>query len=170
MSLVNVSKVGEEIGPTSIGRTCVDCQVWKARNEYYIVKSSGNLFAYCKECSRTRNRSKYSGHRENKEQMARYAAANHRSKQQVKQDVLAAYGGHCVCCGEDEPRFLTLDHVNNDGAQHRRETGLATGSRTWAYARREGYPDIFQLLCWNCNSAKGAYGTCPHQESLLLTY
>jgi hypothetical protein len=28
-----------------------------------------------------------------------------------------------------------------------------------------GYPkDRYQLLCHNCNMAKGFYGLCPHQE------
>jgi hypothetical protein len=29
---------------------------------------------------------------------------------------------------------------------------------------KHGYPDTFQLLCHNCNLARGFYGTCPHQR------
>ena len=26
------------------------------------------------------------------------------------------------------------------------------------------FPMGFQILCWNCNVAKGILGVCPHQE------
>ncbi len=26
-----------------------------------------------------------------------------------------------------------------------------------------GYPDYLQILCLNCNKAKGSYGKCPHE-------
>lgn len=29
----------------------------------------------------------------------------------VREEMLAAYGGRCMCCGEDEPMFLELDHI-----------------------------------------------------------
>ena len=28
--------------------------------------------------------------------------------------MLAYYGNKCICCGEIEPKFLTIDHVLND--------------------------------------------------------
>jgi hypothetical protein len=55
-----------------------------------------------------------------------------------------------------------VDHIQNDGAAHRREYG--GGWRIYEVIRREGYPrDRYQLLCANCNLAKGHYGVCPHQ-------
>ena len=36
----------------------------------------------------------------------------------VQAEMIAAYGGCCSCCGEREPRFLTLEHMNRDGAEH----------------------------------------------------
>src|SRR6266567_4357200 len=39
-----------------------------------------------------------------------------RLKAKLRREVLAAYGGKCVCCGESHPEFLAIDHVNNDGA------------------------------------------------------
>jgi hypothetical protein len=39
----------------------------------------------------------------------------------LKEAAYKAYGGfRCACCGEAEPLFLSLDHVNNDGAAHRK--------------------------------------------------
>lgn len=84
-----------------------------------------------------------------------------RSKsQRAKIDVLNAYGGpRCVCCGETEIAFLQLDHINNDGAAHRRMVGKA---KMYQWIKRHGYPPGFQVLCANCNFAKGMLGYCPH--------
>lgn len=80
----------------------------------------------------------------------------------LRDEVYAAYGGYsCKCCGETEPEFLQLDHVNNDGAEHRR----AIGSRNVYYwCKKNGFPPGFQVLCANCNYAKAHYGQCPHRK------
>jgi hypothetical protein len=74
--------------------------------------------------------------------------------------VLEAYGGECVCCGEDEPLFLTLDHVDGKGCDHRRELGVTD---MWLWAFHQGFPKILQLLCMNCNMGRHRNGgVCPH--------
>ncbi len=85
----------------------------------------------------------------------------------TKNEVFNAYGNKCVCCGETEPKFLQLDHVNNDGAAHRKEM-KHSGSFVYSYAKKHNYPDIFQLLCANCNWAKGLFGECPHKTTRCL--
>lgn len=71
------------------------------------------------------------------------------------------YGGCCKCCGEDIPEFLTVDHVNGDGAAHRKACGK--GRKIYADLKQRGFPqDGFRLLCFNCNIALGFYGYCPH--------
>src|SRR5665213_1750329 len=92
----------------------------------------------------------------------------------MKEQAYAAYGGadpKCACCGESELVFLTLDHVNNDGAQWRRREFGGNGSRgcginTYEWCKRNGYPDIFQILCWNCQQGKrfSPDGICPHKR------
>ncbi len=81
---------------------------------------------------------------------------------------MAHYGSACACCSEADPRFLTLDHINNDGAAHRREMGVK-GSAFYLKIRRLGYPSGLQALCWNCNMGKALYGVCPHQKSTATT-
>jgi len=85
---------------------------------------------------------------------------------QTKLKVLTALGGKCACCGEATPEFLTLDHINGDGAEHRKRlTGHARASSVRIYREvlRMGCPpDQFQVLCWNCNCAIGLWGFCPH--------
>lgn len=71
----------------------------------------------------------------------------------------------CVCCGEGTLEFLGIDHMNNDGAKHRAEsTGNRAGLHTYRWLIRNNFPPGFQTLCWNCNMAKGFYGSCPHQK------
>lgn len=78
---------------------------------------------------------------------------------------LDAYGGRkCACCGETTIIFLTLDHINNDGAEQRKKNKGA-GRNLASYLRKRGYPTGIQVLCYNCNC--GRYrngGTCPHKE------
>jgi len=79
----------------------------------------------------------------------------------ARHDAIMAYGGYrCACCGEGDPRFLTLDHIHNGGAEHRRQV---RSNHIFRWLRNRGYPPGFQVLCWNCNC--GRYhngGECPH--------
>ena len=78
--------------------------------------------------------------------------------------VLEAYGGKCMCCGETTPEFLQIDHINNDGGDHRREL-KREGTGFYHWLKANNFPkDRFQLLCSNCNFAKAKYGQCPHER------
>jgi len=66
----------------------------------------------------------------------------------------------CACCGEMEIHFLSLDHKNNDGYTHRKIIGF--GRQFYSWIKRNNFPPIFQVLCMNCNFAKGKLGYCPH--------
>lgn len=83
----------------------------------------------------------------------------HRRHIQQKTLVMQEYGGACACCGESELAFLAIDHIDNTGYLHRKETKKLY---TWLIARN--FPkDNFQILCMNCNWAKYT-GVCPHQK------
>lgn len=89
------------------------------------------------------------------------ACYGRRERAQLKLQAIEAYGSKCACCGEEHPYFLTLDHINNDGAVHREKYNE---QQIYREARREGWPkDRFQLLCMNCNFAKGHFQECPHK-------
>lgn len=85
----------------------------------------------------------------------------------LRASVLVAYGGKCTCCGEDHPNFLAIDHVNNDGAEHRKTVG--SGGPMYRWLIKNDFPEGFQVLCHNCNVAKAFYGPCPHQLKTGLT-
>lgn len=82
--------------------------------------------------------------------------------------VLNHYGSKCACCGEDEPMFLTVDHVNNDGNIHRKEQGKGT-DKLYRWLVKNNFPEGFQLLCWNCNCGKHRNGgVCPHTKKEVM--
>lgn len=95
---------------------------------------------------------------------AKWARASSLRRTTNRAKVLMAYGSRCVCCGESEPMFLTIDHINNDGATHRRELGIRSGDKFYAWIIKNNFPSNLQILCFNCNCAKGVYGKCPHKK------
>lgn len=97
-----------------------------------------------------------------------FRAKNRRCADKLKREIVAAYGSECACCGEDEIAFLTIDHTKGGGKQHRRDVVGGFGRKFYLWLKRNNYPkDGFQLLCLNCNFAKGkSGGVCPHQLHL----
>ena len=84
----------------------------------------------------------------------------------IREKVFMAYGGYkCVCCGETEPSFLTIDHINNDGARARKKIGYPKGgTHFYTWIIKNGFPDDLQVLCWNCQWGKVKNnGICPHR-------
>jgi len=92
-------------------------------------------------------------------------------RQQVKEikkknriDVIFHYSNgrmECKCCGEKLLDFLTVDHINGGGNTHRKIIGNGSISM---WIKRNNYPKGFQILCMNCNHAKGKLGRCPHND------
>jgi|SRR5882762_620429 len=83
-------------------------------------------------------------------------------KRRIRQEIINAYGGFCKCCGIKNLVFLDIDHINNDGASHRKEVGFGLAFYLWL--RRNHFPEGFQVLCKNCNWAKFVLGKCPHER------
>ena len=72
-------------------------------------------------------------------------------------------GPWCQCCGITEVEFLTIDHMDDNGAKHRREINSRGGTDFYLWLRRNHWPDGYQVLCFNCNLARGYHGYCPHK-------
>lgn len=93
-----------------------------------------------------------------------YSCVGKKERAKMKIDMLNALGWECTCCGEKNVYFLTLDHVQNDGSEYRDQYNCQQVLRL---ARKEGYPkDRYQVLCMNCNFAKGHYDICPHKQGI----
>ncbi len=72
----------------------------------------------------------------------------------LKATALLHYAEDLVCarCPEKHLECLTLDHINDDGAEHRRFEKQAKNLYVWL--RQRGYPSGYQVLCFNCNYLK----------------
>ena len=80
---------------------------------------------------------------------------------ELREAIIAGYGGSCSCCGESRYAFLDIDHVNGGGGQHRREVG--SGRKYLMGIRNQNYPDSLRVLCSNCNQGRRRAGVCPHE-------
>ncbi len=128
----------------------------------------------CRVCGEAKHLDEFGSHmRNNKENKSNMCKECSREKQRkIRHDrkivVLNHYGGKCTCCGEDRLEFLTIDHINGGGCEHRRSLGSkGVGSRFYKWIE-DNFPEDLQVLCFNCNCAKGAYGYCPHEKELKL--
>jgi len=102
--------------------------------------------------------------RNNKEQVK---LVNRNWYSRIRYEALQAYSGKtpkCSCCNESENKFLSIDHINGGGNKHRKKLKSAgRGSNFFLWLKRNKYPKGYQILCYNCNCAKGFYGQCPHK-------
>jgi len=175
-------------------RKCKECGDSKPITEFNLAsKGEGYRRHECKFCESSRKKAwyqaDYDGARQRQNEAARRRYAKERKhsperrkklaeyatrcRAKAKQECFEHYGGMiCACCGETEPMFLSLDHVNNDGYL-RRKYGKATPSGSfYGFLRKTGYPDGFQVLCMNCNFGKARNGgVCPHHKegSTIIT-
>ena len=90
---------------------------------------------------------------------------NRRYREKLRDAAFEAYGGYrCSCCGEKHKEFLTFDHTDGDGADHRREIGRGSHNLI-LWLKRNNYPPGFRVLCMNCNFSLGMHGYCPHRKT-----
>lgn len=148
----------------------VSKKTWNSKTFYCTVKCAAE--AWGKKNSGT-NHYNWKGGFDYKEYLKAhpeiYEARKERSRQVWKEKrlmVLRFYSKSetpfCNCCKENELIFLAIDHIEEDGASHRRQ--LATRSRIVDWIIKNNYPKKFQVLCHNCNAAKGISGKCPHKK------
>lgn len=112
-----------------------------------------------REKIREQERRRYAGY--SKEWLAKVVLKNKNRRIRLRLEAIKRYGGVCTCCGEKQIEFLCIDHVEGGGNKHRK-TMTTKSIGEWLYANN--YPKGFQVLCFNCNSAKSAYKKCPHQK------
>ena len=81
---------------------------------------------------------------------------------ELRREVVRAYGGKCVCCGEGHWEFLTIDHPNGDGQEDRAKHRMITG-QLYGWLKKNGWPAGYRVLCMNCNWIRRFGGICPHK-------
>lgn len=145
--------------PTDL-RTCKKCHTAKPLEDFAKDHNCklGRTWT-CRKCAVARADLWWKNNPDRHRANGRRTMRNRRVR--ARQAILAGYGGRCACCGETEPVFLALDHVNEDGKQHRSK--FATSLGVYSDVIKRGFPKDFQLLCHNCNMAKSLAGECPHE-------
>jgi hypothetical protein len=147
-------------------KICSKCNQSKEVSDFYVQKVRGYVNAECKVCTMKGTKAYY---RKNREAIRAVENALNRERRKVlRSAVFAAYGGAvCACCGEKELAFLTLDHIENNGAAERLKIAgrrNAAGVHTYKWLVKHGYPPGYQVLCMNCNFGKRMNdGVCPHR-------
>ena len=87
----------------------------------------------------------------------------------IKTEMVTAYGGQCACCSENKIEFLTIDHINGGGTQHRKQIKKSGGTDFYLWLKKMGWPrQDYQLLCWNCNCATKSGIKCQHKTDSNL--
>lgn len=179
--LVECKDCGKQFDASSTGRTwkCPECMLKyqreyaakdKERHAQYSRKYRAKLGDEYRERMVKRRAEAIANMTPEEAVMFRKAEADKSAKLNavLREQVFSAYGGHkCSCCGETEPLFLSIDHIDNDGAEMRRK-GVHSrgGTQFYQWLRKNGFPDGFQVLCMNCNLGKHRNGgVCPHKSS-----
>ena len=111
---------------------CSKCKKESASTTDYFYKDKSRkdgLCKWCKECGNKYNLG-------------------------LKLQVIEHYGGcyNWPGCEIEEPAFLATDHINNDGAKHRKEAGSGRSIHLWLI--HNNFPSGIQILCHNHNHLK----------------
>lgn len=126
-------------------RKCTKCKTTKPETAFYPPKGR-------KVCKRCKNKLT--------------AKTSRQFRVELKEMVLRHYSPdlrcQCAKCPFSYPgiAFLSLDHINGKG-EHKREVRR----RLYQWIKNNGFPEGFQVLCFNCNLGKSGSGKCPHLKS-----
>lgn len=124
---------------------CVKCNAngknkwYQEHPEYVDAYSASRRENYVKNRAREQARSRSS------------MIAYHEKLKNAVINVLTNGEGTCRWCGQGDQDVLTVDHINDDGAEHRRKID---GRKTYSWLADNDYPPGFQVLCFNCNVKK----------------
>ena len=82
----------------------------------------------------------------------------------IKNIVFNHYGTECACCGESNLFFLSIDHMNGGGTQHR----IKIKNKFYNWLIKNNFPKGYQTLCFNCNWGRHINkGICPHKNEKI---
>ena len=150
----------KELGFHNIEQTkkCSKCKQIKPFLEFNENKPlKYGLHSWCRVCCKEDSKLRYI---KNKEKINKRTKTNYIN---YRMTALLKYSNPpmCTCCGETQIKFLEIDHINGGGNEHRK---TMEGTNIYLWLKKNNYPEGFQVLCSNCNMAKGRYGICPHKE------
>ena len=149
---------------------CTHCRTQKEAEKFpKAPKRRTGRGSWCNSCVQEQNKAQFKAkppeeqrwiRKKANDRTRKYRLNYYRKRRELaRATILTAYGGKCACCGEGKQAFLSLDHIDNDGAAHRRQ--LTMDLAEWAC--QNDFPPSLQLLCMNCNWGKRLTGVCPHR-------
>jgi len=163
-------KLHKDLSITEGMKKCTNCKKILPMIDFYNRTRRGGSITQqcnCKNCSSDKSKEYRLANIDEVRRKAREYTKIHKeelrikSKEsaiQLKKDAFNAYGGiKCTCCGETELIFLTIDHINGGGSQHRKKIK----NSMYQWLKNNNYPHGYRVLCFNCNWAE-ANGGCPH--------
>lgn len=146
----------------------------KYTKENTYIHPSGGYRRSCKQCKNDCNVKSYSKRSKDpifKEKRKAYARRAYKKitpekrrkyvnalRLKHKKEVLIHYGkgGELRCCWRNcnvhDLDMLSLDHINNDGSEHRRKLGKGKsmgGKEMYQWIKAQNFPTGFQTLCMN---------------------
>lgn len=152
---------------SSLKKTCSE-NCWKIHRKTYIPQANKRCYLKHKTEYLAKQKIYTQNHKEQRKIKQRAWVEKNRNRMnqtiakrrlQIKHLVIEHYGGRCVCCGESIFEFLTMDHITG-----RKKGDRTRGEALYRKLLRLKYPKGYQVLCWNCNAAKGLFGKCPHDK------
>lgn len=131
--------------PNNIRILCFNCNCQHSMQKYNLIINNKNYLnnKLCKYC--------YANSKLNKFVCSQCNSKLKRNYQiNLKLKVYQQYGNACNVCGCNKLEFLTIDHINNNGAEHRKKI-----YNIYSWLKINNYPkDNYQILCFNCNYSK----------------
>lgn len=121
---------------------CSRCGLWRDTKDFY--KRLDDLSYECRSCIRINGTN------------------NRRLHNKIlKTEFIEAYGGGCVCCGETEFDFLTIEHIRYKGYKLIDSNGyeLLRKLKALNWPKKE-----YTVLCYNCNLSTKYGKVCPHKR------
>ncbi len=115
-----------------LSKTCSRCKKALPLSEFYKDKYKKDKHtSTCKQCRTLYHKEYYLNpinRKKTKETHSQWyntnkdyqKALSKKNWNDLRTQVINSYGGSCVCCGETELVFLSIDHINNDGDKHRK--------------------------------------------------
>lgn len=159
-------------------KECKECKKNRFIEDFYYIKARGRHMHYCKECHYKKikhyraNSDKHKKYKTEYQQSEKYKTSvnewrrsehgrklhrermrEHRIK--LKEEVFRHYCDgelKCARCCFSDIRALSIDHVNGNGNEHRKE--LKHANKMYSWLKKNDYPSGFQVLCMNCQFIK----------------
>lgn len=157
-------------------KTCTKCKAELPASVEYFCRSAryaDGLSYFCIKCNSARVRKWEAANPQRA--LVLKKRLNYNRKLEILKQYSASDPPVCAChgCGVSSIQFLTLDHTDGDGASHRKLTQSFGGSKFYQWVKDNDFPSGLQVLCMNCNMAKGNRKECPVHTActdLFLTF